>query len=433
MGKHEDRFESPDTVELKGKITGVTRLSKKAKALVTIVLVGIVGFIVFSIFSIDSMGKKNSGTKNIQDEKYITKENAVLEPAKPGDLLQGIGDGQVSHANQEQSSHMSKSGFDLAGPTTPTPLLSHTKSDAAVPALPTNHVIKTPQEVAAQQLHDKRQQLDYQAREADFENAHVQGFSKGAMMAPSISSPSPRPQDMSHMSHSIAPNEQNKPTRPEKFLREAENQLQQTVLASVKQPALSLYEIKAGWSIPAMLECGINSDLPGQICARVRENVYDTKTGRHLLIPQGTKLIGTYDSQIAVGQERILAVWTRLIFPDGSSLSLQGMPGADQAGYAGFGAEVNNHYFKLFAGAAMLSIISAGTQLSQPQQSATPNNAPSTQQTVAGALGQQLGQLSMSLTQRNLQIQPTLQQQPGYRFNVILTKDIVFPGIYGQG
>jgi type IV secretion system protein VirB10 len=432
MGNHEDRFESPDTVELKGKVTGVTRLSKKAKALVTIVLMGIVGFIVFSIFSIDSMGKKNSGTKNIKDEKYIAKENAGLEPAKPGDLLQGIGDGQVSHAHQ-QSSNMSGLGVDLPDPTTSTPLLPHTKSDAAVPALPTDQATKTPQEVAAQQLHDKRQQLDYQAREADLESAHIKGFSNSSMMAPSISSPSPRPQDMSHMSHSIAPDEQNKPTRPEKFLREAENQLQQTVLASVKQPALSLYEIKAGWSIPAMLECGINSDLPGQICARVRENVYDTKTGRYLLIPQGTKLIGTYDSQIAVGQERILAVWTRLIFPDGSSLWLQGMPGADQAGYAGFGAEVNNHYFKLFAGAAMLSIISAGTQLSQPQQSATPNNAPSTQQTIAGALGQQLGQLGMSLTQRNLHIQPTLQQQPGYRFNVILTKDIVFPGIYGQG
>src|SRR5260363_107931 len=138
-------------------------------------------------------------------------------------------------------------------------------------------------------------------------------------------------------------------------------------LTELKQPPLSPFELKAGWSIPAALECGLNSDFPGQTCARVTENVYDTATGRYLLIPQGTKVIGTYDSQIAYGQQRILVVWNRLIFPDASSLNLNGMPGEDKAGNAGFDAHVNNHYLKVFGSALLMAAFSAGIELTQKQ------------------------------------------------------------------
>lgn len=193
---------------------------------------------------------------------------------------------------------------------------------------------------------------------------------------------------------------------------------------AVRMAVVSPYELKAGTVIPAVMIGGINSDLPGQILAQVSENVYDTKTGRHLLIPQGSKLVGTYDNSVTMGQSRALVVWSRVIFPDASSIDLNMMPGADQGGYAGFKDRVNNHYGKIFGSALMLSLFSAGIQLSQPRSDSVLTN-PNVGQTAAGAVGQQLGITGEQLMQRNIRIQPTLQIRPGYRFNVSVTKDLI--------
>lgn len=193
---------------------------------------------------------------------------------------------------------------------------------------------------------------------------------------------------------------------------------------AVRTPVVSPYEMKAGTVIPAVMVGGINSDLPGQIIAQVSENVYDTKTGRHLLIPQGSKLVGTYDNAVTMGQSRVLVAWNRVIFPDASSLDLNMMPGSDQGGYAGFKDRVNNHYGKIFGSALMLSLFSAGVQLSQPRADSVLTN-PTVGQTATGAVGQQLGIVGEQLMQRNIRIQPTLQIRPGYRFNVSVTKDLV--------
>lgn len=128
------------------------------------------------------------------------------------------------------------------------------------------------------------------------------------------------------------------------------------------QPA-SRYVLQAGAVIPAALVTGIRSDLPGQITAQVTENVYDSPTGRYLLIPQGAKLIGVYDSQIAFGQSRVLLVWNRLILPDGRSIVLERQPGADAGGYSGLEDEVDHHWLKLFQAAALSTILGVGTQL----------------------------------------------------------------------
>ena len=204
--------------------------------------------------------------------------------------------------------------------------------------------------------------------------------------------------------------------------------LQQKSLASnysnsSKMPALSPYELKAGAIIPAIMIGGLNSDLPGQIIAQVSENVYDTKTGKHLLIPQGSRLVGTYDNGVTTGQNRVLVVWNRIIFSDASSLDLNMMPAADQSGYAGFNDKTNNHYGKAFGAALLMSAFSAGVQVSQPQ--ATNGENISTGQTMAGAIGQQLGQTGGQIIGRNIRIQPTLQIRPGYRFNVSVTKDFI--------
>jgi type IV secretion system protein VirB10 len=173
---------------------------------------------------------------------------------------------------------------------------------------------------------------------------------------------------------------------------------------------------------------GINSDLPGVVRGQVSQNVYDSATGNHLLIPQGTFVIGRHDSRVSYGKRRILMAWNRLTYPDASTHDIGTMPGADEGGYPGFSDEVDNHYTRIFGSAIFMSIFSAGVQLSQPDPQ--PFQAPSTQQTIAGALGQNLGQLGIDITRRNLTIQPTLIVHPGYRFNIVVTKDFSFSEPY---
>ena len=130
--------------------------------------------------------------------------------------------------------------------------------------------------------------------------------------------------------------------------------------------------LQAGNVIPASLITGIRSDLPGQITAQVTENVYDSPTGRFLLIPQGARLIGIYDSQVAFGQSRVLLVWTRLIMPNGRSIVLERQPGADTAGYAGLEDEVDNHWGALFKAALLSTLLGVGSELGSA--SGTGNN-----------------------------------------------------------
>ena len=196
-------------------------------------------------------------------------------------------------------------------------------------------------------------------------------------------------------------------------------------LGATREQPLSRYELKTGTVIPAVLVSGVNSDLPGQIIGQVTQNVYDTATGHVLLIPQGSKLIGEYDSRVAVGQSRVQVVWTRLNFPDASTLELGNMNGTDQGGYAGFNDQVNNHFLRIYKDALMLSLLSAGAQLSQPQTSSTNGQQPTAGQQIAAAMGQQFAATGMEMTKRNMQIQPTLEIRPGYRFNVMVNKDVI--------
>lgn len=192
-----------------------------------------------------------------------------------------------------------------------------------------------------------------------------------------------------------------------------------------KAPVAPSQEIKAGWIIPGVMISGMNSDLPGQIIGQVREAVYDSATGTQCLIPPGSRVVGTYDSGVTLGQTRALAVWRRIIYPDGSSISIDNMPGTDMSGLAGFYDQVNNHYARIFGTGLVLTVFSAGVQLSQPQASNGENYSAS--QTIAGSLGQQMGQVGAQLAQRNMNIQPTLEIRPGYEFNIMVTKDIILP------
>lgn len=225
--------------------------------------------------------------------------------------------------------------------------------------------------------------------------------------------------------------DQNRQSEKKAFLKTADAD-SDYLSESLKNPT-SAFEIKAGTIIPAVLITGLNSDLPGQLTAQVRSNVYDTVAGKYILIPQGAKLTGLYDSQIVYGQERVLVVWRRVIYPNGQSINLEGMPGVDMTGYAGFNDQVNNHYLKIFGSVLFMSVISAGAQLSQPQQQFNNNGQMSVGQTLAASLGANIMNTATAITQKNLAIQPTLVIRPGYLFNVSVTKDMVFPGAYDAG
>lgn len=190
----------------------------------------------------------------------------------------------------------------------------------------------------------------------------------------------------------------------------------------VAKPA-SPYIVQAGTVIPGALITGIRSDLPGQITAQVTENVFDTPTGRLLLIPQGARLIGVYDSQIAFGQSRVLLVWTRLLMPNGRSIVLERQPGADAAGYAGLQDEVDNHWGELFKAAALSTFLAVGTELGAGSD--TNSNDSAIIQALRHGASDSLNQTGQQVVRRSLNIQPTLTIRPGFPVRVIVNRDLI--------
>jgi len=222
---------------------------------------------------------------------------------------------------------------------------------------------------------------------------------------------------------------QNEQERKQTFVEQTRGRAVNNYLKSTRTPALGRYEVKMGWDIPAILEQGINSDLPGEVKALVRSNVYDTATGKYLLIPQGSRMVGVYDSQIAYGQNRLQVIWSRIIYPDGSSINLDGMMGQDIQGMAGFHDKVDNHYKRLAGFAFLTSVFTAGIELSQRHNTSL-LTTPTVGQTASSAVGQQLGELGTEVTRRNLSIQPTIKIVIGYRFNIRVNRDILFEAPY---
>lgn len=184
----------------------------------------------------------------------------------------------------------------------------------------------------------------------------------------------------------------------------------------------SPFLLMAGTAIPATMIGGINSDMPGMVIGQVAQDIYDTATGRYLLIPQGARLIGSYDNMVTNGQTRVGVIWNRLIYPDAESIDLGSMEGADQGGYAGFHDLVNTHFWSKIGNALLISIAGAGVQLSQPQ--AVNGQNYNSQQIAAAALGQQFGELGEEYARAGLAIPNTLEIRPGYRFVVMVNKDM---------
>jgi type IV secretion system protein VirB10 len=185
-------------------------------------------------------------------------------------------------------------------------------------------------------------------------------------------------------------------------------------------PPASPFVLQAGSIISAALITGIRSDLPGQISAQVTENVYDSPTGKFLLIPQGTRIIGQYDNNVQFGQRRVLLVWNRLIFPNGRSIVLERQPGADTEGYAGLEDGVDYHWLELFKAAALSTLLSVGAE------AGTSNNENSLIQALRSGASNSISQTGQLIVQRQLNIAPTLTIRPGFPVRVVVTRDLMF-------
>ncbi|WBU64774.1 TrbI/VirB10 family protein [Paracoccus aerodenitrificans] len=192
----------------------------------------------------------------------------------------------------------------------------------------------------------------------------------------------------------------------------------QTVAPDRISPPASPYILQAGSVIPAALITGIRSDLPGQISAQVTENVYDSPTGALLLIPQGTRLIGQYGAGISFGQRRVLLVWNRLILPNGRSIVLERLPGADAAGYAGLEDGVDHHWWDVMKAAGLSTMLAASAELADDDEDRLIRAIRDGAQDTISEVGQQI-------VQRQLQVEPRLTIRPGFPFRVIVTRDLV--------
>lgn len=201
------------------------------------------------------------------------------------------------------------------------------------------------------------------------------------------------------------------------------------VLLSAVHAPTTPYLLQQGAVLPAVLETAVNSDLPGQVSAIVRANVYDSLYGRHLLIPQGTRLLGEYASTQAFGQNRLLMAWNRLIFPDGRTLDLGGQPAVDALGAAGAADKVNHHFGRVFGSALLISVIGAGADLARGDRTLLLEQRDA-QELMASNIADEWERVATEYLRKNIDLEPTIILRNGLRFGVSLTQDVVLPGPY---
>ena len=212
---------------------------------------------------------------------------------------------------------------------------------------------------------------------------------------------------------------QNRQDQKEAFLKGGATETRNS--GNLALPA-SPYQVMAGTVIAGALVTGIKSDLPGDVIATVTEPVFDTATGKFLLIPQGSRILGKYNSQVSYGQSRVQVVWNRVILPDTSSLTLDNLVGTDPAGYAGLEDDVDWHWKRIFAGAVLTTLLGVGAELAAPENRQDGNRI-----VIAGRDSAQdsINQVGQEITRRNMNIQPTLTARPGLPVRVIVARDLV--------
>ena len=369
---------SPDaTMRLRAEPPRVTRLSRK-------VLAGI-GFIASLCVGGALVYALQSGTGTRQGEELYSTSNRqpadglaslprdytgpILGPPLPGDLGRPILDAQRK-----------------AEPVMP-------------PAIPTPRVDEVDQHRHAMEEAARTSRHFFQAEQRGTATANASG-------------PPANPGDLASQSSQSTGQD-----RQLAFLSAATDR--RTLAPDRVMPAASPYVLQAGAVIPAALLTGIRSNLPGQISAQVTENVYDSPTGRALLIPQGTRIVGQYDNGIGFGQHSVLLVWSRLIFPNGRSIIMERQPGTDAEGYAGLEDGVDYHWGELFKAAALSTILSVGAEAGSSGQESDIMRA------LRGGASDSVSQVGQQIVQRQLDIAPTITIRPGFPVRVLITRDLV--------
>jgi type IV secretion system protein TrbI len=394
---------SPDSLQLRGRPFASARLSRKAAFVAIAVLTVILVIIFVNVSKERAISSANAATKTLEPAmnaaRALTNNLPELPPSSPP-LLPDLPPAPASSAPVRDRAQRYDEEARLA--------------DTAIPTFSNPQYTPVQHTVAAASVEGPTQ-----SEIAGGNNINTNTYPNGP--------PSRTAGGLLHTADRTIADESD-PNRQAEKLTFSRAVRESAYLDSRLQAPLSPYELKTGTVIPSILIGSANSDLPGDLVAQVSQNVYDTVSGNHLLIPQGTRLFGHYDSQLTFGQARLLVSWQRLIYPNGSTLELKGMNGYDQEGAAGFADRVNNHYGRIFGWALLTSVFSAGSQLSQPQQANS--LVPSNGQVAAASVGQQMTQLGAELAARNIQVQPTVEIRKGYRFNVMVNKDIVFPGNY---
>ncbi len=384
----------PDALRLRGDPPRVMRLSRKTLAAGGLVVsVGISGALLYAL------------------QPSVPKAPAELYEAGNGAAAGGLADGPKDYAQ------VPRLGPPLPGDLG-RPILSAQQRgiDAAPPPIGR----ETPSNTAARNRADMVREHLAQERDAARTSKVFLAGDASAQAASSLAATSMPPAGTAVAS--VPP-----PGAGENAAR-AEQDTRRSFLQGTTKPIESAYRlqvpgsafvVQAGSVIPAALITGIRSDLPGTITAQVTQNVYDSVTGRHLLVPQGSRLIGEYDSQVLFGQNRVLLAWDRLILPDGRSIQLDRLPGTDTAGYAGLQDRVNQHWGGMLRAALISTLLSIGTEVGQDDDDAMVR-------ALRAGGADSIARTGQDLVRRQMNVQPTLTIRPGFPLRVLVTRDMVF-------
>jgi type IV secretion system protein VirB10 len=400
---------APEGIALRASPRPVTRLNRRTLAVsATLLAVAVAGA---SMWALQSKGRRGSGD---QTELYN-----VERIARTDDLDQLPADYSKLPAKPAPATSVPQLGPPLPGDW----------GAASVAPLPAGNANPGP---SAENI-DRQHQAEEVARSSVFfRTSNATGKTDaGATTAPLPTMPNTsagpfNPMGAGPASTAAQPNDptalQNRQDQKEAFLTRGSDAA--TSNSGTLQAPVSPYTVMAGTIIPAALVTGINSDLPGQIIAEVTQPVYDTASGHYLLIPQGSRLIGRYDSQVAFGQRRVLLVWLRLVLPDTSSIALDKLPGIDPAGYAGLEDGVDWHWGRILSGAALSTLLGVSSELAVSNEGNVNGNG-NTVLALRDSAQDTVNQVGQEITRRNLNIQPTLTVRPGFQVNVMVNKDLL--------
>ncbi|PCD02242.1 conjugal transfer protein TraI [Sphingomonas spermidinifaciens] len=378
-------------LRLRGDPPRVTRLSRKALAVVALAATaGIGGALIYALqpsgpksptelYATDNRATTDSLVEAPKDYSQVPK----LGPPLPGDLGRPILSAQ-------------QRGVDVAPPPMGAPSPAGNGADAA--------------QAAREHLRQERDSARTSKMFAGGESA-----SASDAMAAQASLRQPAVADTVAASAGPAPSGGDQGAK-RNFLRAVDEGPTESSHRVV--PPSSPYIVQAGSIIPAALITGIRSDLPGMITAQVTQNVYDSVSGRHLLVPQGSRLIGEYDSQVSFGQNRVLLAWDRLILPDGRSIQLDRLPGADAVGRAGLQDRVNQHWGGMLRAALISTLLSVGTEVGSSDDN-------DLVRALRQGTSETIDRTGQDLVRRQMSVQPTLTIRPGFQLRVIVTRDIV--------